>query len=314
MTSVDTMTALVLASRLGDRQRPSLPAGAWHKLVSVLGDAGLSPNDLVSRQQSLAETPTLDAELSYRLERLIDGAGAVTFEYEELRRKGVAAVAIGGDGYPDRLERLLGNAAPPVLFVVGEKSLLSRGGVAIVGSRNVDPDGAEVAKEVARAAVAAGLPVVSGGARGVDQLAMNAAFMAGGEVVGVLADSLLKRIQSSDTLRALDSGTICLVTLQHPETGFSPAAAMARNKIVYALSDVTVVVATDEDKGGTWAGAVEALKRTYGQVAVWRGPGEGPGNAALEERGAIPLRSLGELATLLADEDTEPPEQLSMLG
>lgn len=314
MTNVDTMTALVLASRLGDRQRPSLPAGAWHKLVAALNDAGISPDDLVGRQQSLADLPSLDTDLVARIDSLIKGSGAVTFEYEELRRKGVRAVAFGGDDYPERLMRFLGHAAPPLLFVVGESSLLGRGGVAIVGSRNVNPEGAEVAKDVARAAVGAGLPVVSGGARGVDQLAMNAAFMGGGGVVGVLADSLLKRIRSADILRALDSGEICLVTQQHPESGFSPAAAMARNKIVYALSDVTVVVATDEDKGGTWAGAVEALKRGYGKVAVWCGAGAGPGNAALEKRGAIPLSSVAELAGLVSGEDVDPPEQLTMLG
>ncbi|MDX2343938.1 MAG: DNA-processing protein DprA [Acidimicrobiia bacterium] len=314
MTAVDTMTALVLASRLGDRQRPSLPAGEWHKLVAVLSDVGMSANDLFDQQQSLSDLPALDPELADRLTMLLEGSGSVAFEYEELRRRGVEAIAIGNEAYPERLSRLLANASPPVLFSVGDCSLLSRGGVAIVGSRNVSPDGAEVAKAVARQTVELGLPVVSGGARGVDQLAMNAAFMAGGTVVGVLADSLLQRIRKPDILRAIDSGNTCLVTQQHPDVGFSPAAAMARNKIVYALSDLTVVVATDEGSGGTWAGAVESLSRGFGRVAVWRGAGEGPGNAALEPRGAIPIRDVAELHQLVATEPEDPPEQLSMLG
>ncbi len=314
VTTVDTMTVLVLASRLGDRKRPSLPPGMWHQLESLLADAGLSPDDLFDRQQNLGEIPALDADLGERLSILIEGAGAVAFEYEELRRKGVEAIGIGDERYPDRLTRLLANAAPPVLFAVGETLLLGSGGVAVVGSRNVDPEGARVAQAVAQLAVELGKPVVSGGARGVDQLAMNAAFMAGGRVVGVLADSLLQRIRSADTLRALDAGSTCLVTQQHPETGFSPAAAMARNKIVYALSDLTVVVATDEGKGGTWAGATECLSRGYGRVAVWRGPGQGPGNPALERRGATPIVDVGEIRELLNDEGEVPPEQLSMLG
>jgi predicted Rossmann fold nucleotide-binding protein DprA/Smf involved in DNA uptake len=314
MTTVDTMTALVLASRLGDRQRPSLSAGAWHRLVALLSDAGMGANDLFDQQQSLSDLPVLDPELATRIETLIEGAGAVAFEYEELTRKGVKAIGIGGDDYPPRLLQRLERAAPPVLFAVGELVPLSRGGVAIVGSRNVEPEGAEVAQAVAGAAVNAGLPVVSGGARGVDQLAMNAAFMAGGAVVGVLADSLLDRIRKADILSALDAGGTCMVTQQHPETGFSPAAAMARNKIVYALSDLTVVVATDEGSGGTWAGAVESLRRGYGRVAVWRGPGEGPGNAALEQRGAIPISDVGSIGELLETDAEGPPEQLTMLG
>jgi len=311
MTTVDTMTVLVLASRLGDRSRPSLAPGAWHRLVAQLGDVGMTPDDLLGR--SLPEWPSIDDELALRLEQLIEGSGAVAFEYEELSRKGVGAIGIGDDAYPSRLTRLLGSAAPPVLFSVGEPSLLSRGGVAVVGSRNVEPEGGDVAQAIARQAVALGIPVVSGGARGVDQLAMNAAFNAGGEVVGVLADSLLQRIRKPDILRALDSGNICLITQQHPETGFSAAAAMARNKIVYALSDLTVVIASDEDTGGTWAGAVEALGRGYGKVAVWRGRGEGPGNAALAAKGAAPFDNVTGLGELLASEQDTDPEQLSIL-
>jgi DNA processing protein len=314
MTRVETMTVLVLASRLGDKNRPSLSAGTWHKLVSVLSAAGMSPDDLFDPSHSLADLPSLDPELTTRIEMLVQGAGAVAFEYEELTRKGVKAISIGGDGYPPRLLQRLDHAAPPLLFAVGELVLLSRGGVAIVGSRNVEPEGADVAQAMARAVVNAGLPVVSGGARGVDELAMNAAFMAGGSVAGVLADSLLQRIRKPDILSALDSGGICLVTQQHPDAGFSPAAAMARNKIVYALSDLTVVVATDEDRGGTWAGATESLGRRYGRVAVWRGPGEGPGNAALQARGATAIDNVDQLAGLLNDDEEDLPEQLSMLG
>ncbi len=314
MTNVDTMTVLVLASRLGDRQRPSLPVGAWHTLVAALGDAELSPDDLFGLRETLTDMPAIDEDMARRLETLIDSAGAVAFEYEELRRKGVTAIGIGDEEYPPRLRDLLGPAAPPLLFSVGESSLLAAGGVAIVGSRDVDPDGAEVAQAIARVAVSLGLPVVSGGARGVDQLAMNAAYMAGGSVVGVLADSLLARIRKPDTLRALDTGNTCLVTQQHPESGFGAAAAMSRNKIVYGLSNLTVVVATAEGSGGTWAGATEALKRGYGRVAVWRGPGEGPGNAALEPLGAVPISDTDRLGEILDAEDVDPPEQLSMLG
>jgi predicted Rossmann fold nucleotide-binding protein DprA/Smf involved in DNA uptake len=41
------------------------------------------------------------------------------------------------------------------------------------------------------------------------------------------------------------------VTQQSPSSGFTPAAAMARNKIVYGLSTVTLVVACAEGSGGT---------------------------------------------------------------
>ena len=50
---------------------------------------------------------------------------------------------------------------------------------------------------------------------------------------------------------------------------------------------MTLVVACDLERGGTWEGAVQALRRGYGSVAAWVGPGAGPGNERLVELGAI---------------------------
>ena len=130
--------------------------------------------------------------------------------------------------------------------------------------------------------------------------------------MGVLADALQQRIRQPDILAALDAGTTCLITQQAPATGFSAGAAMSRNKLIYALSAATVVVATDESQGGTWAGATEALKKNIAPVAVWRGTGEGPGNHALEDRGATPLLDVAELRDLLVSEPPPEPEQLAL--
>ena len=42
---------------------------------------------------------------------------------------------------------------------------------------------------------------------------------------------------------------------------------MERNKYVYALSDFVVVISSDYNKGGTWAGATENIK--YGWVPMF---------------------------------------------
>ena len=79
---------------------------------------------------------------------------------------------------------------------------------------------------------------------------------------------------------------------------------MGRNKIVYGLSRVTLVVASAHDEGGTWSGATEALKKGYGRVAVWRGAGAGPGNEALMKAGGVPVEESEAVIGLGA---TEPP-------
>ncbi len=299
--SDDTKAVVALTTRLGDRKKPSLSPAGWNALFQRLNDAGMRPSQLFS-QEPMFETDDV-------LLTLLSDAPSALLELDQLAQRGIWVRSVADPEYPDRL-RSLGARTPPVIFGVGAESLLHDGGVGVVGSRDVRPEGAEIAGSIAQRAVSLNFPLISGGARGVDQLATNAAYQAAGSVVGVLADSLQHRVRSSDVIGALDEGSTCFITIQHPAAGFTPASAMARNKIIYALADLTVVVASDRDSGGTWAGATEALRRGFGRVAVWRGAGEGPGNAALEGLGAMPLRSVDDLPTVLhqhadADPDTE---------
>jgi predicted Rossmann fold nucleotide-binding protein DprA/Smf involved in DNA uptake len=80
---------------------------------------------------------------------------------------------------------------------------------------------------------------------------------------------------------------------------FSVGNPTARNKIIYGLARCTVVVASDEETGGTWAGAIEALKNGYGRVASWVGAGSGPGNKALVEQGALELADISQSAAVV---------------
>jgi predicted Rossmann fold nucleotide-binding protein DprA/Smf involved in DNA uptake len=290
--SDDTRAVIALTTRLGDRHRPSLSPARWDALSQRLSDAGVTPAHLLSPDHRIE---TADDE---SLQILLADASAAVLEAEHFAEQGIWVRSVADDDYPASL-RKLGTQTPPVIFGAGESSLLQKGGIGVVGSRDVSEDGAAVAREIAARAANLGLPLISGGARGVDQLAMNAAYGTGGSVVGVIADSLHKRIRSPDIASALEEGHTCLTSIQHPAAGFTPASAMGRNKLIYALSDMTVVVASDQDSGGTWAGATEALRRRYGRVVVWRGRGEGAGNAALERQGATPLTSVADLHSLI---------------
>lgn len=298
---------IVMTTRLGDSQRPAYPPNAWHKLVRQLGDTGDTPDTLFRGTASLSDDDR------QRVTQLLHDATTVLMEADELRSRGIWTLPESAGAYPATFRTRLGDNAPPVVFGAGDVRLLEQGGIGVVGSRNVTPPGAEAAQAVGRQAVRLGLPLISGGARGVDQLAMNAAYDTGGRVIGALAESLARRVRASDTLAALDAGTTCLFTHQHPNAGFTAGAAMGRNKLIYALADLTVVIASDHDTGGTWAGATEALRHGYGRVAVWRGDGEGPGNAAIEANGATSITSSADLENLLAERQSEEPTQLSLM-
>ena len=103
--------------------------------------------------------------------------------------------------------------------------------------------------------------VVSGGAKGVDQAAMVGALDEGGKACGVLADSLGRAVTSREYRNQILAGQLVLVSPYDPAAGFNVGHAMQRNKLIYALADVSLVVNADLGKGGTWAGAVEQLDK-----------------------------------------------------
>lgn len=290
--SESALASLLLTNHLVDVGAAPLSAKRyWALLESVPDPAELlrAPADEIRSRTGL---PDDEAD---RIEQLVSAGTGLAFELERMERQGFAAITPFDDGYPMRLRNQLGDQAPPLLFVVGERSLLSEEGVGIVGSRGVDDAGAEVARLAAHVTVKAGLPVISGGAKGVDQVSMSAAYEVGGRVIGYIADSLERRVREPNTRRAVADGSICLATPYKPAAGFSVASAMGRNKLIYASGRVTFVVAAGLERGGTWEGALEALRNGFGPVVVWNGEGAGSGNARLIELGAAGVDDVSQL-------------------
>ena len=292
MSHDDSLAAILLLSRIGNDEVRPLKASEFWGLCDLVGGPSLL---LGADETQLVDEHGLAADLAARIVELLDRATAMAFELDRLDQAGISTLTPFDEHYPRRCVERLGAAAPALLYAAGIVELLDNPGVGVVGSRNVSPDGAEVAGAAAERAAHMGLPLISGGARGVDQIAMNAAFGAGSAVVGVLAESLVRRLRSRDVRRAIHEGRTVMCTPYNPSAPFSVGNAMGRNRLIYTLSRITLVVASDVETGGTWSGAVQALKGGIGRVAVWRGPGEGPGNARLEERGAVPVTSLDEL-------------------
>ncbi len=80
---------------------------------------------------------------------------------------------------------------PLALYVLGDRALLSRPQLAIVGSRNPTPTGRENARAFSRHLAGAGLAITSGMALGIDGAAHRGALAAeGGATVAVVATGL----------------------------------------------------------------------------------------------------------------------------
>jgi predicted Rossmann fold nucleotide-binding protein DprA/Smf involved in DNA uptake len=290
--SADSQVVLLLCSRLGlSADESPLTLREWNPLSvkiaeSEFGRAGALLEASASELQANLDLAEDEAE---RLRRLLDRGGALAIELERLESLGIWALTRADDDYPARLVERLKGAAPAVLFGSGAKSHVGASGLAIVGSRDVDEVGSACAAFAGKACAEASWAVYSGAARGVDEIAMQACLEAGGNVVGILADSLEKAIRSPLSRQALSDGHLTLLTPYVPKSPFSVGAAMGRNKLIYALADYALVVASGEETGGTWSGATEALKAGWCPVFVRDGENVPGGNKKLLKRGALPL-------------------------
>lgn len=312
-----TQATLLLCSPLRagrNKDVQPLSLGEFNELERQLLRIGAGLEQLLEADAaaSLRKLPaTVDVE---QITALLGRGFMLSMALETWQSAGIWVTSRNESDYPERLHRLKQNA-PPLIYGCGEKRLLSRGGLAIVGSRNVDTTGEEFTKRVASSAAREEMQVVSGGARGVDQLAMLAALEAGGTVVGMLADSLLRSATSGKVREAIQNGRLTLVSPFDPEAGFNVGNAMQRNKYIYALADFGLVVSSGYNEGGTWSGAIEQLEKLrLAPIFVRTGDNVPEGNRQLLRRDALPFPSepwpgsLGEFFEAASQKNLQPTE------
>lgn len=291
MITRDSQSLLLLCSRLGLPTEPDfapLTLREWNPLARKLQTQSLRPGALLDWNESELQVQlALTPDESKRLANLLERGGALAIALERLQSLGIHALTRADSDYPQRYRERLKDSAPVLLFYAGEKALLGQPGIAVVGSRHLDEAGQECARFVGNACGLSGQVLYSGGAKGVDTLSMESALEARGTAVGVLADSLERAVR--DKQDALRRGDLCLVTPYSPNAPFSVGAAMGRNRLIYCLADYAIVVASDAETGGTWAGAIETLKNGWIPVFVLEHSQIPEGNRQLLRKGALPF-------------------------
>lgn len=282
------LTAPLIAGR-GTASSDLLSPGEYKRLARHLRGIQRQPADLLSPDAAeilSACQPVFDEG---RLQKLLGRGFLLSQVIERWQARAIWVVSRADAEYPRRLKVLLREDSPAVLYGCGDMALLETGGLAVVGSRHVDDALIDYTMEVGRLAARAGRTLVSGGAKGIDQAAMRGALEGGGKVCGVLADSLEKTTMNREHRNLLLDGQLVLISPYDPSAGFNVGNAMQRNKLIYALADTSLVVSSDLNKGGTWAGAVEQLDKLKFVPVFIRSTGESSaGLDGLRNKGALP--------------------------
>ena len=304
---------VVLCSHLCSDGCVPLEPSEWTKLADMMIAQNIQPKDIPDfsdddmKQYFGYETGEIE-----RIKKLLDRAGSLSFELEKLSSMGIRVVTRADSGYPNVLKTKLKGGCVPLYYYAGELDLLNRRTVGFVGSRTVTDEDTDFTERTVIKINRHGFGVVSGGARGADSAASSASISNGSFCIEYISDSLMQKIRRKNVISAIQNKELLLLSMAKPDAGFNTGMAMQRNRFIYAQSEATVVVKSDYNKGGTWSGATQALKKEYCPV-LCRNHKQYKGNAELIKLGAIPIDDgwdgdVDNIGSLISNEG----EQLSL--
>lgn len=209
-----------------------------------------------------------------------------SFLVEDLLSQGYDILPIHSDEYPKILKTNLGTNSPTVIFTKGNKKLLQEPSLAIVGSRKADNTSLTFTENIARAASSANKVVVSGFAKGVDKQALDSTLEAGGKSIIILPQGIMTFASGfKQYFRDIADGRVLVMSTFAPNAPWCVELAMARNHIIYGMAS-EIYVAQSDEKGGTWSGAIEGLRKRRPIFVRWPEKGEQNANVQLVQKGA----------------------------
>lgn len=285
----NSQAILILCGNIcvGDNLRPFKPS-EWKKLAKQLAKKGITPGALLElSKDEMIEALNCEEEYANRIIDLTGRSASLFFEVSKYENMGISLITRADNDYPQRIKQKLGESCPPYFFCAGDLSLLKKRSIGFVGSRNMLADDIRFETNLVKDAISNKYAIVSGGARGADTISEEVALKNNGRIIEYLSDSMMKKLQKSNIVKAVQSGKLLLLSVVNPDAPFNVGNAMNRNKYIYAQADAVMAIKSI-NRGGTWSGAIENLKKNYCPVYCWRNE-KYEDNLSLISNGAIPI-------------------------
>lgn len=178
-----------------------------------------------------------------------DPFAAYRAKAQQWAEAGLSWVSILDEDYPDALRGV--HDAPPLLFYRGDLSAMRAGGVSVVGTRRLSPEGAARAREAAEHLASLGVPIISGLASGVDTVAHVTALARKATPVGVIATPITGPYTPAPS-RELHEQVArhgVLVSQFEPEQRVVKSNFIQRNATMSGLGYATIIVEAGEMSG-----------------------------------------------------------------
>jgi DNA processing protein len=231
---------------------------AWLALALT---PGLGPKRILKAAQLLQDVSRVFRLSLTELESLNIPAHAAQFLFsgkaradaeQELGRLGEqrgVLLTYADEDYPERLREIFD--PPPVLWALGDASLLSRPAIAIVGTRQPTPYGTGMAEILARDLATRRMVILSGMARGIDTAAHRGALEAKGKTVAVWGTGVdvIYPKENKSLAENILSGGGAIISEFRLGTFPAPQNFPKRNRILSGISVGVLVVEAGENSG-----------------------------------------------------------------
>ncbi|MBO9444357.1 DNA-processing protein DprA [Ruegeria sp. R14_0] len=236
--------------------------------------------------------------------------GVIEAELRAAKAANAQLLCLGSADFPSALNDL--TDAPPMLWAIGDVSLLKRQAIAMVGARNCSSLGTRMARGLATDLGKQGYVIVSGLARGIDTAAHLATIDTG--TVAVMAGGV-DVVYPAENASLADKIAQTGVRVSEQPMGVTPQARHfpRRNRIISGLAQAVVVVEAAA-KSGSLITARDALDQGREVLAVPGHPfdARAAGCNLLIRDGATLIRSAEDVIEALPKQDAQPILEPSM--
>ncbi len=277
---------------------PKVKTKKKNEIVVRLFEQGKSIVDFFHLEQSYwkSEFALTDSETQLFKEAFSELSN-YAFITEDLLEQGCNILPITSKEYSPILKKNLGRSyAPPVIYTKGNLQILKEKSIAIVGSRKANDNSLRFTDNVAKKASQEYKVVVSGFAKGVDKQALDSALKYKGQSIIVLPQGISTfKSGFKKYYKQIIEGDVLVLSTFYPKAPWSVQLAMARNPIIYGLAS-EIYVAESSDKGGTWSGVMDGLRKGRTIYVRKPNPREKNANGLLISKGAKAVDDLGNLS------------------
>lgn len=274
----------------------------------------LTPQDRRKLFEYFGSSQAVYAESLLKVQRVLGKRRTLHPEFVEEAKKindfingcGIEVLRFDDVNFPLQLSRI--DDCPFMIFLRGNKTLLSYRMAAIVGTRNPSDIGKEVTRTMVQTLKAYDYAVISGLAKGIDSIAHKSAVELKLPTVGILGcgiDMIYPKESRELAVKMIDKGNL-LVSEYPPGSRPHKWHFPERNRLIAALSSVVLLSQAPSVHSGTIITAHRAID--YGKTLGIYLPSDDKkddfcGNIAfLNDEAGFPLRNRNDLKILLENE------------